>query len=268
LSIRIEEAKDIKLLSSVAQFPDLKDRAVLVTGGGSGIGAALVEAFAQQGAKVAFIDIAETESRALAERLSESSPHPVSFYHADLRAVDNVKSTVAAIESDFDAIRVLVNNAAWDQRQEFNTVTEKDWDNSQAINLKQMFFVSQAVAPLMRAAGGGSIINFSSIAFMLNMAELPVYATAKAGVIGLTKTMAGRLGPENIRVNAVLPGMIVTERQKRLWLTDESIAKTVERQCLKRVLTADDLVGPCLFLASDCAASITAQSIIVDGGIF
>lgn len=241
---------------------------MLITGGGSGIGAALVEAFARQGAKVAFIDIAEAESRALAERLSASSPHPVSFYHTDLRDVDNVKSTVAAIESDFEAIRVLINNAAWDQRQDFDTITEEDWDNSQAINLKQMFFVSQAVAPLMRAAGGGSIINFSSIAFMLNMPELPVYATAKAGVIGLTKTMAGRLGPENIRVNAVLPGMIVTERQKRLWLTEEGIAATVERQCLKRVLTAEDLVGPCLFLASDCAASITAQSIIVDGGIF
>jgi NAD(P)-dependent dehydrogenase (short-subunit alcohol dehydrogenase family) len=256
------------LTASVAQFPDLKDRAVLVTGGGSGIGAALVEGFAQQGARVAFIDIAETESRALAERLSAVSAHPVSFYHADLRDVDNVKSTVAAIESDFEAIRVLINNAAWDDRHDFDTVTEDYWDNSQAINLKQMFFVSQAVAPLMRASGGGSIINFSSIAFMLNMPELPVYATAKAGVIGLTKSMAGRLGPENIRVNAVLPGMIVTERQRELWLTEESIARTVERQCLKRVLKADDLVGPCLFLASDGAASITAQSIIVDGGIF
>ncbi|TCR91291.1 SDR family oxidoreductase [Rhizobium sp. BK376] len=252
----------------VAQFPDLKDRAVLVTGGGSGIGAALVEGFAQQGAKVAFIDIAEAESKALAERISATSAHPVSFYHADLRDVDNVRSTVAAIESDFNAIRVLVNNAAWDDRHDFDTVTEEYWDNSQAINLKQVFFVSQAVAPLMRAAGGGSIINFSSIAFMLNMPQLSVYTTAKAGIIGLTKSMAGRLGPENVRVNAVLPGMIVTERQKELWLTEDIIAKSVQRQCLKRVLKAEDLVGPCLFLASDCSASITAQSIIVDGGTF
>jgi NAD(P)-dependent dehydrogenase (short-subunit alcohol dehydrogenase family) len=253
---------------SSAQFPDLKDRAVLITGGGSGIGAALVEGFALQGAKVAFIDIAEVESRALAERLSKTSAHPVSFYHTDLRDVGSARSTVAAIESDFDAIRVLVNNAGWDDRHDFDTVTEDYWDNNQAINIKQMFFVSQAVAPLMRAAGGGSIINMSSITFMMNNPILSVYAAAKAGIIGLTKSMAGRLGPENVRVNAILPGMIVTDRQKELWLTDERIAKTVERQCLKRVLKAEDLVGPALFLASDSSASITAQSIIVDGGIF
>jgi NAD(P)-dependent dehydrogenase (short-subunit alcohol dehydrogenase family) len=256
------------LTRTTAQFPDLKDRAVLITGGGSGIGAALVEGFAMQGAKVAFVDIADTESRALAARLSQTSAHPVSFYHTDLRDVASVRSTVAAIESDFDTIRVLVNNAGWDDRHDFDTVTEEYWDKSQTINLKQMFFVSQAVAPLMRAAGGGSIINMSSIAFMLNMPELPVYATAKAGIIGLTKSMAGRLGPEDIRVNAVLPGMIVTERQMELWLTEERIERTVDRQCLKHVLKAEDLVGPCLFLASDCSASITAQSIIVDGGIF
>lgn len=251
-----------------AQIGDLRDCAVLITGGGSGIGSALVEGFALQGAKVAFIDIAESPSRALAARLSETSLHPVAYYHADLRDVGSIRSTVAAIESDFDAVRVLINNAGWDDRHQFDTVSEADWDNSQAINLKQMFFVSQAVAPLMRAAGGGSIINFSSIAFMLNMPDVPIYATAKAGIIGLTKSMAGRLGPENIRVNAILPGMIVTERQKALWLTDEGIAKMVERQCLKHILTAEDLVGPCLFLASDLAAGITAQSIIVDGGIF
>jgi NAD(P)-dependent dehydrogenase (short-subunit alcohol dehydrogenase family) len=256
------------LTEIVAQFPELRDQAVLVTGGGSGIGAALVEGFARQGARVAFIDIAEAESRALAERLSATSAHPVSFYHADLRDIASVRSTVAAIESDLESVRVLVNNAGWDDRHDFDTVTEDYWDNSQAINLKQMFFVSQAVAPLMRAAGGGSIINFSSIAFMLNMPDLPVYATAKAGIIGLTKSLAGRLGPENVRVNAILPGMIVTERQMQLWLTDESIARTLDRQCLKHVLKAEDLVGPCLFLASNCSASITAQSIIVDGGIF
>ncbi len=259
--------EDILKTTSV-QIADLKDKAVLITGGGSGIGAALVEGFAMQGARVAFIDIAETASRALAARVSENSLHPVAYYHADLRDVSSIKSTVAAIESDFDAIRVLVNNAGWDGRHQFDTVSEADWDDSQAINLKQMFFVSQAVAPLMRAGGGGAIINFSSIAFMLNMPDVPVYATAKAGIIGLTKSMAGRLGPEDIRVNAILPGMIVTDRQKELWLTDESIARMVDRQCLKHVLTAEDLVGPCLFLASDLAAGITAQSIIVDGGVF
>lgn len=251
-----------------ALFPDLKDRTVLITGGGSGIGAALVEGFAKQGAKVAFIDIAEEPSKALAAKLSAQSAHPVVFYHADLRDVGDIKSTVAAVESDLGAIRVLVNNAAWDDRHDIDTTTEDYWDNNQSINLKQVFFVSQAAAPGMRAAGGGSIINFSSIAFKMNPPMLSSYAAAKSGIIGLTKSFAGRLGPENIRVNAVLPGMIVTERQLELWLTDDGMAKTIDRQCLKRALNADDLVGPVLFLASDCSGGMTAQSVIVDGGIF
>ena len=251
-----------------AQFPDLRDRVVLVTGGGSGIGAALVEGFAAQGARVAFIDIAKDESLALADRLAETGAPAVSFYHADLRDIGAVRSTVAAVESDLGAVRVLVNNAGWDDRHDFDTVTEAYWDDSQAINLKQMFFVSQAAAPGMRAAGGGSIINLSSIAFLLNMADVSVYATAKAGIVGLTHSLAGRLGPEKVRVNAILPGMIATERQKRLWLTEAGMQAMVDRQCLKQVLTAEHLVGPALFLASDCSSGMTAQSIIVDGGIF
>lgn len=251
-----------------AKFPELKDRSVLVTGGGSGIGAAIVEGFAGQGAKVAFIDIAETESRELVERLSRDSEHPVRFHQADLRDLGAIRHTVNAIVAHSGPIGVLVNNAAWDDRHDFDTVTEEYWDNNQAINLRQVFFTSQAVAPSMRQAGGGAIINMSSIAFMLNMPEIPAYAAAKAGVIGLTKSLAGKLGPDNIRVNCILPGMVVTERQMKLWLTEEGIARTVERQCLKKVLHADALVGPCLFLASDCAAAITAQSMIVDGGIF
>jgi NAD(P)-dependent dehydrogenase (short-subunit alcohol dehydrogenase family) len=251
-----------------ARFPDLADRTVLITGGGSGIGAALVDGFARQGAKVAFIDIAEEPSKALAARLSAQSAHPVSFYHADLRDVGEAKSAVAAVESDLGAIRVLVNNAAWDDRHDIDTMTEDYWDDNQAINLKQVFFVSQAAAPGMRAAGGGAIINFSSIVFKMNPPDLAAYATAKAGIIGLTKSLAGRLGPENIRVNAILPGMIITERQMALWLTQDGIESTIERQCLKHVLKAEDLVGPALFLASGCSGSITAQSVIVDGGIF
>jgi NAD(P)-dependent dehydrogenase (short-subunit alcohol dehydrogenase family) len=146
-------------------------------------------------------------------------------------------------------------------------VTEDYWDNNQAVNLRHVFFTSQAAAPSMRAAGGGAIINMSSIAFKLNMGVFPAYAAAKAAVIGLTKSMAGRLGPENIRVNCILPGMVVTERQMKLWLTEESIARSLQRQCLKIVLKADAIVGPALFLASDCAAGMTAQSLIVDGGV-
>lgn len=250
-----------------AQFPDLKDRVVLITGGGSGIGAALVEGFARQGAHVAFFDIAEEESTALVELLSAESDRPVRFYNTDLRDLDAVRASVQAAATELGPITILVNNAGWDDRHDLDNVDESYWDENQAVNLRHLFFVTQAVVPYMRASGGGSIINMSSIAFMLNMPDVPSYAAAKAGIIGLTKSLAGRLGPENIRANCVLPGMIVTERQKRLWLTDDSIEAMVDRQCVKRMLTAEDLVGPCLFLASDCSAAITAQSVIVDGGL-
>lgn len=250
-----------------SQFPDLHDRGVLVTGGASGIGAAVVEAFLRQGARVAFIDIAEEQSRALCDKLAAETGKRPEYIAADLRDVEATKRAVAAAAA-LGPIRVLVNNAARDDRQALDDVTEASWDESLSVNLNHLFFVSQAAAPHMRREGGGSIINFSSIAFMLNMPEIPAYATAKAGIIGLTKSLAGRLGPDKIRVNAVLPGMIVTERQKRLWLDDAAIARMQERQCLKRVLTAEDLVGPCLFLASDCSAAMTAQAMIIDGGVF
>lgn len=245
---------------------DLDGRGVLITGGGSGIGAALVEGFAAQGARVAFIDIAEDASRELAARLSASSPHPVEYLRADLRDVDQTREAVDEAARRLGSLSVLVNNAAWDDRQDLEEITETYWDDSQAINLKQVFFASQAAVPHMRAAGGGAIVNFSSIAFLLNMGGLPAYTTAKAGIIGLTKSLAGRLGPDNIRVNAILPGMIVTERQKRLWLTQDGMAAMVERQCIKRLLLAEDLVGPCLFLASSASAAMTAQTLVIDGG--
>jgi len=175
--------------------------------------------------------------------------------------------TVTEAAAAIGGIKVLVNNAAWDDRHDIDTVTEAYWDANQAVNLKQMFFTVQAALPYLRLAKDASIINFSSISFLLNMGELPSYAAAKAGIIGLTKSLAGRLGPENIRVNTLLPGMIVTERQRELWLTDEGIATTTARQCLKRMRVAADLSGPCLFLASSASSAITAQSIIVDGGL-
>ncbi|WP_037413290.1 SDR family oxidoreductase [Sinorhizobium sp. CCBAU 05631] len=251
-----------------SQFPDLRDRGVLVTGGASGIGAALVEGFLRQGARVAFIDIAEDAGRALADRLAAEIGQRPEFVRADLRDVEQARSAADAAVAALGPIRVLINNAARDDRQPLEEGTRESWDESLAVNLRHFFFLAQAIAPHMRQAGGGSIINFSSIAFMLNMPEMPAYATAKAGIIGLTKSLAGKLGPDNIRVNAILPGMIVTERQKRLWLTQDSIARMQERQCLKRVLAAEDLVGPCLFLASDCSAAMTAQSMIIDGGVF
>jgi galactose dehydrogenase len=161
----------------------------------------------------------------------------------------------------------VINNAARDDRHDIEAFSEAEWDANQAVNMKPVFFVIQAALPFLRKAGGGSIINFSSIAFLLNMGELPSYTAAKAGIIGLTKALAGRLGPENIRVNAILPGMVVTERQRQLWLTDDSIAEFQKKQCLKRTLTADDMVGPVLFLASASSGAMTAQTMIVDGGV-
>ena len=250
-----------------AAFHDLQGRGVLISGGGSGIGAALVEAFARQGARVAFIDIAEAESRALVERLAKDCAFAPVFLRADLRDAHSLAGIVDQAAAAIGGIRVLVNNASRDDRQRIEDVTPESWDENQSINLRPAFFLAQAVAPHMKRAGGGSIVNFSSIAYLLNMGEIPAYATAKAGIVGLTKSLAGRLGPDDIRVNAILPGMVVTERQKQLWLTDAAIAAMRDKQCLKHTLIADDMVGPCLYLASDCSARMTAQTMIIDGGV-
>ncbi|PTM98407.1 SDR family NAD(P)-dependent oxidoreductase [Mycoplana dimorpha] len=252
---------------SAASYPDLRERGVLVSGGGSGIGAALVEAFARQGARVAFFDIAEAASRDLARRLATEVLHSPRYFEVDVRDIDAYKAAIAEALAVTGPVKVLVNNAARDDRHELAELTPGDWDESQAVNLRHVFFATQAVVPAMQAAGGGSIINFASIAYLLNMGELPAYATAKAGIVGLTKSLAGRLGPDNIRVNAILPGMVLTERQLRLWVDEAAIASMVKQQCLKRSLSPQDIVGPCLFLASEASASITAQSIIVDGGV-
>jgi NAD(P)-dependent dehydrogenase (short-subunit alcohol dehydrogenase family) len=252
---------------TLAQLSEFQDQGVLITGGGSGIGACLVAAFAARGAKVAFIDIDRAASEALVERLSTTSLHSVTFVKADLRDQSQLAQAVETAAKETGGIKVLINNAARDDRHDIDTVTSDYWDDNHAVNLKPVFFVTQAALPYLRVAEGASIINFSSISYLLNMGELPAYASAKAGIIGLTKSLAGRLGPENIRVNAILPGMIVTERQRDLWLTDASISQTVARQCLKHALTADDLVGPCLFLASSASAAMTAQTMIIDGGL-
>jgi galactose dehydrogenase len=249
------------------RHPDLAEQGVLVTGGGSGIGAALVAGFAAEGARVAFLDIAEAESRTLVSELEGKVAHLPHYIKADLRDIDALRTAVAEAAGVLGGLRVLVNNAARDDRHELEAVEPDYWDESQAVNLRHHFFAAQAVAPHMRAGGGGAIVNFSSIAYLLNMGELPGYAAAKAGIVGLTKSLAGRLGPDNIRVNAILPGMVLTERQKRLWIDDADIAGGIARQCLKRSLLADDMVGPCLFLASEASSAITAQTLIVDGGM-
>lgn len=249
-----------------ARYPDLKDASVLITGGGSGIGAALTEGFALQGAKVAFLDIDDKASRALVAKVERSAGKAPLYVKCDLTDIAGLKRAVAKAAKAHGPVTVLINNAARDDRHEVADVTEEFWDRNQAVNLRPHFFTAQAVAKGMKAAGGGSIVNFTSTSFLINHPDMPSYTAAKAGVIGLTKGLAGKLGVDGIRVNAVAPGWVLTERQKVLWVTEEGLAAHIAKQCIKEPMKPEDVVGVCLFLASDSAKLLTAQTLIVDGG--
>jgi NAD(P)-dependent dehydrogenase (short-subunit alcohol dehydrogenase family) len=249
-----------------ARFPDLEGASVLITGGGSGIGAALTEGFARQGCKVALIDIADAESRALVNRVEAATGNRPLYCNTDLRDIEALRRAVGQAAAAHGPVTVLINNAAFDQRHDIDEVSVEFWENNQAINLRPHFFTAQAVAPGMRAAGGGSIINFTSTSFLINHPDMPSYTAAKAGIIGLTKGLAGKLGRDNIRVNAVAPGWVITERQRTLWVTEEGLKAHVNKQCIREAMHPDDMVGTCLFLASDCSRMLTAQTLIVDGG--
>lgn len=255
-------------MNELPLYQDLANASVLITGGGSGIGAALTEGFVRQNARVAFVDIDRNASEELCGRLErETGIRPLSL-HADLTDIGALREAVAQAQRAHGTISVLINNAARDDRDIIADVTPERWDMNHAVNLRPHFFTIQAALPDMKAAGRGTVVNFSSIAFMLNGGEYPAYAAAKAGVIGLTKSMAGALGPFGIRVNAIAPGMVVTDRQMALWLTEDDIEAHVQgRQCLKRRLSPADMVGPCLFLASAASGAVTAQTLIVDGGV-
>jgi NAD(P)-dependent dehydrogenase (short-subunit alcohol dehydrogenase family) len=249
-----------------ALYLSLRDAVVLVTGGGSGIGAAIVEQFALQGARVAFLDVAEQASVKLVADLSPRCLHAPVFLHCDLLDIAALRAAVAQVEAQLGSVRVLVNNAASDDRHKFAEVTPEYWDQRMAINLRHQFFATQAVAAGMTAAGGGSIINMSSIAWMIPSTGLPAYVTAKAGIVGLTRTLARELGGANIRVNCVSPGAIMTERQRRLWMTPEYLAEIMLRQSLKRELMPEEVARLVLFLAADDSAGITGQNFVIDGG--
>ncbi len=249
-----------------AIFPDLKDRSVLITGGGSGIGAALTEGFVRQGSRVAFIDIADAPSQALVERLDKEYGNAPLYLKADITDVEHLRNAIAKAIDNNGLITILVNNAAWDDRHDIDDVTVEYWDKNQSINLRPQFFAAQAVVPGMRQSGGGSIINFTSTSYMINQGNMPSYTAAKAGIIGLTKGLAGRLGPEKIRVNAIAPGWVMTERQKTHWVTEEGLKAHLNKQVLREEMQPGDMVGPCLFLASDASRMLSAQTLIVDGG--
>ncbi|WP_265516157.1 SDR family NAD(P)-dependent oxidoreductase [Nitratireductor luteus] len=252
---------------SHGRFGDLEGASVLITGGGSGIGAALTEGFVAQGARTAFIDINAEAGQSLVDRLGADHDDAPLFLRADLRDIEALRAAVAEAVEKHGPISVLVNNAAWDDRHQIEDVTPEYWDKNQSINLRHQFFAVQAVTPGMKKAGRGSIVNFTSTSYMMNLGTLPAYTAAKGGVVGLTKGLAGALGPHGIRVNAIAPGWVMTERQKQLWVTDEGLQDTLQQQCLKRLLQPEDMVGPCLFLASEASAGMTAQTMIVDGGI-
>lgn len=250
-----------------AHFPDLEGASVLITGGGSGIGAKLTEGFSRQGAKVAFIDIAESASLALCDEIEAITGLRPLHLDADLRDIGALRAAVAKASAANGPITVLVNNAARDDRHAAEDLTPEAWDNNHAINLKPHFFTIQAVAPGMREVGGGSIVNFTSTSYMLNIGDMPAYTAAKAGIVGLTKGLAGRYGKDGIRVNAIAPGWVITDRQRQLWVTEETLQSHISRQAIPKMMLPDDMVGPCLFLASDASAMLTAQTLIVDGGL-
>ena len=251
---------------SFAHYPSLDGCVVFITGGGSGIGAAMVEAFAGQGARVAFVDIQKGASEALVGGLATARHRPV-FIPCDLADIDALRQAIDRVKTDLGLIGVLVNNAARDDRHEIDFVTTDYWDEAMAVNLRHQFFAAQAVRPQMRQRGGGSIINFSSVAWMSGAATLVAYSTAKAGVIGLTASLARELGADNIRVNAIAPGGVITERQLRLWFTEAEADEMAARQSIKRRLLPDDIASTVLFLAADDSRMITKQCIVVDGGL-
>ncbi len=248
-----------------ARFPDLDGRSVFITGGGSGIGAALTEGFVAQGAKVAFVQ--RSDAGDFAAALGETYGNAPLYLPCDITDVGALQAVIATAARAHGPVTVLVNNAANDQRHPLAPYTPDEWDAAQAVNLRPHFFSTQAVVPGMEAAGGGAIINFTSISYMFGDTGYFAYAAAKAAITGLTFTLARELGPKNIRVNALAPGRVLTQRQLDLWIEPGTEDDFLERQCLKENIHPADIVGPTLFLASDAARMVTGQVLVVDGGV-
>ena len=252
--------------SQYATYPSLRDRVVVVTGGASGIGEAIVEAFAANGARVVFLDVQEeTAARLVARVEAAGAPRPL-FAACDLTDIGVLQNVAARIVERLGAIDVLVNNAGNDTRHTVEEVTAESWDRCIAVNLRHQFFMAQAVLPGMRAAQRGSIVNMSSISWVIPSTNVPVYVTAKAGIVGMTRTLAREVGRDNVRVNCVMPGAILTDRQRRLWFTPEYQAEVLAAQALKRFILPEEVARLVLFLAADDSAAITGQSYVIDGG--
>jgi NAD(P)-dependent dehydrogenase (short-subunit alcohol dehydrogenase family) len=247
------------------RYDSLVGRTVVITGGASGIGASFVRAFAANAARVGFLDIDEAAGAALADALGSASK-PL-FVPCDLTDVAALRRALDTVRAALGPASVLVNNAANDQRYDFAAVTPAEFDRAIAVNFRHVFFAAQAVVPQMRELGHGSIINMSSVSWMRGIPALEAYAAAKAAIVGFTNTLARAVGPDRIRVNAIAPGMVLTERQRRLWFQDDSqIEATRLQQCLPDLITPDDIANLALFLAADDSRLITRQCLSVNGG--
>ena len=248
-----------------ANFRDLEGASVFITGGGSGIGAALTEGFLKQGAKVAFVG--RSDASEFVERMERETGNRPLFIQCDITDISALKAAIAHAAHAHGPIGVLVNNAANDQRHATLDVDEDFWDWSQAINLKAYFFACQAVLPGMQQLGGGAIVNFTSISYMMGNSGYPAYTTANSGINGMTRSLAREFGPDRIRVNALAPGWVLTDKQLDKWATPEALAAHLERQCLKDHLAPQDIVESTLFLASKSSRMISGQALVVDGGV-
>lgn len=252
-------------MSSFTCYPSLQRKVIFITGGASGIGAAMVNAFALQGALVFFVDINPKEGLALEQQLQDQ--HLFATFHlCDVSCTSSLKKSIDIAQHQYGDISVLINNAANDQRQPLSEINADTWQKTMSLNLSPAFFASQAVVDMMKQLGGGAIINLSSINALFGQKNMADYITAKAGLLGMTKALAAELGEFNIRANAILPGWIATERQLEHWLTPEAERKWNESLCIKKRITADDVANLALFLAADDSRMITAQNFVIDGG--
>jgi D-xylose 1-dehydrogenase len=254
-------------MDEFARYPSLRERVVFISGGATGIGASLVEHFAQQGAQVAFVDLQEEAGRELAERLAATEGvSPPFFQPCDLRDIPALQTAIAAARDRLGPITVLLNNAAHDERHRLEDVTVAYWEDRMQVNLRHQFFAAQAVAPMMREAGRGSIVNMGSVSWHVGQGGMPAYTTAKAGIEGLTRGLARDLGPDRIRVNCIIPGWIMTKRQLDLWLTAEAERELMQSQCLKEKVYPADVARMALWLAAEDSRMCTSQTWVVDAG--
>ncbi|WP_170407432.1 SDR family NAD(P)-dependent oxidoreductase [Ruegeria arenilitoris] len=251
-------------MTQQATFHDLDGASVFITGGGSGVGAALTDGFLAQGAKVAFIG--RSDASAFVEEMRAKHGRAPLFLQGDMTDTALLHETMTKAAEAHGPLNVLVNNAANDKRHSLEETTTEFWDWMIAVNLKAYYFACQQAARQM-AENGGSIINFSSISYMMGNAGYPIYTTANAGITGMTRSLARELGSKNIRVNALAPGWVLTQKQLDMWATPEDLAAHMERQCLKEHLRPDDMIAPTLFLASTASRAMTGQCMVVDGGV-